>query len=78
MNIDKDKLLAIETAMKQIERQFGKGFYYEITQDNIIPITSPISILLTILSSFHFFSKFFNYFAPNYIIKILLYILTLP
>lgn len=38
MNIDKDKLLAIETAMKQIERQFGKGSIMKLDNNSIMDI----------------------------------------
>lgn len=38
MNIDKDKLLAIETAMKQIERQFGKGSIMKLDDSSIMDV----------------------------------------
>jgi len=38
LNIDKDKLLAIETAMKQIERQFGKGSIMKLDNNSIMDI----------------------------------------
>ena len=38
MNIHKDKLLAIETAMKQIERQFGKGSIMKLDNNSIMDI----------------------------------------
>ena len=38
MKIDNEKLLAIESAMKQIERQFGKGAIMKLDNSSIMDV----------------------------------------